>query len=97
MAQLVDRSDRGAAAVLTLDSPANRNALSKSLVETLQGQLDDVAVDPSVRCVVIGGTGSTFCSGADLSDPPVDEGPGSYTEVLRTLWYYPKPVVAAIN
>lgn len=53
--------------------------------------------DPDVRAVAITGTGSTFCSGADLTDPPVDEGPGSFSDVLSELWGYPKPVVAALN
>ena len=47
--------------------------------------------------MVITATGSTFCAGADLSDPPVSEGPGSFTGVLRTLVGYPKPVIAAVN
>ncbi len=97
MGPLVTRTDRDGAAVLTLDSPHNRNALSRQLVEELQGSLDAAAAEPTVRAVVITGEGRTFCAGADLADPPVSSGTGSYTDVLRTLWDYPKPVVVAIN
>jgi methylglutaconyl-CoA hydratase len=93
----VHRQDRAGAAILTLDSPENRNALSKGLVLELQTHLDAARDDGRVRAVVLTGTGRTFCAGADLSDPPVESGPGSYGEVLRTLWEYPKPVVTSVN
>ena len=95
--RLVRRVDRSGSAVLTLDSPANRNALSKRLVAELRAELAAAAGDAGVRAVALTGTGGTFCAGADLKDPPVHEGPGSYADVLRTLWDYPKPVVVAIN
>lgn len=97
MEPLVRRADRSGGAVVTLDSPANRNALSKQLVEELDGHLADAAGDPAVRAVVLTATGRTFCAGADLSDPPMQSGPGSFADVLRRLWDYPKPVVAAVN
>lgn len=97
MNPLVTRDDRGGAAVLTLDSPHNRNALSRQLVEELLELLRGVAADPTARAVVITGAGRTFCAGADLTDPPVSAGKGSYADVLRTLWDYPKPVVVAVN
>lgn len=83
--------------ILTLDSPTNRNALSRALVGKLQEHLDHAAVDATARAVVITATGSSFCAGADLSDPPVAEGPGSLAGVLRTLVDYPKPVIVAVN
>ena len=95
--ELIKRSDVAGGAILTLDSPTNRNALSRPLVSQLQDHLDRVAADAQARAVVITATGSTFCAGADLSDPPVSEGPGSFTGVLRTLVDYPKPVIVAVN
>lgn len=97
VAPLVRRDDRLSSAVLVLDSPPNRNALSRRLVGELSSHLADAASDPEVRAVALTGTGSTFCAGADLSDPPVEGGPGSFTELLRALWDCPKPVVAALN
>lgn len=97
MAPLVRREDRGGSAVLVLDSPANRNALSKGLVDEMRDHLAGVASDPEVRAVALTATGNTFCAGADLKDPPVQQGPGSYADVLRVLWDFPKPVVVGIN
>ncbi len=97
MTDLVRRADRRGSAVLTLDSPANRNALSRRLVAEMIGHLADVAADPTVRAVAITATGNTFCAGADLSDPPVQDGPGSFGELLLALWEHPKPVVVAVN
>lgn len=93
---LVTRSDRGGGAILTLDSPANRNALSRALVADLGAHLADAGADPSVRVVAVTATGNTFCAGADLSDPPVQEGSGSLAELFETLWRFPKPVLAAV-
>jgi 1,4-dihydroxy-2-naphthoyl-CoA synthase len=97
MSELVHRDDRAGGAVLTLDSPANRNALSKELVSELDDRLAQAADDPAVRAVVITATGRTFCAGVDLADPPVHSGPGSFADLLQRLWTYPKPVVAALN
>ncbi|MCX5341737.1 enoyl-CoA hydratase-related protein [Streptomyces atratus] len=61
--------DRGIT-TLTLDSPANRNALSARLVGELSTALDACAADDTVRAVVLTHTGNTFCAGADLTGPP---------------------------
>ncbi|OBG23044.1 enoyl-CoA hydratase family protein [Mycobacterium sp. 852002-51057_SCH5723018] len=58
---------------LTLNSPHNRNALSTALVEQLHQGLRDAAADPTVRAVVLGHTGGTFCAGADLSEASGDD------------------------
>lgn len=97
MEPLVRRTDVGVMAVLTLDSPANRNALSRDLVTELGSHLESAAADPAVRAVAVTGTGSTFCSGADLKDPPMESGPHSFPTVLERMWEYPKPLVAAVN
>lgn len=95
--RLVRREDRSGAAVLILDSPANRNALSRQLVAEMRAHLSDAAADRDVRAVAVTGTGNTFCSGADLKDPPVQQGSGSFGELLLNLWDFPKPVVVAVN
>jgi enoyl-CoA hydratase len=55
-------------ASITLDSPKNRNALSRALVAELGGHLAAAAADPAVRAVLLTHTGKVFCSGADLSE-----------------------------
>ena len=55
-------------ATVTLDSPHNRNALSRQLVTELFGHLETAQADPAVRVVLIQSSGKVFCSGADLSE-----------------------------
>jgi methylglutaconyl-CoA hydratase len=93
---------RGAAAWIRLDSPANRNALSAALVAELAAHLDTALGDDAVRCVVLSGTGSVFCAGADLKDRGAglgrtQSGDSPFVRVLKTLWNGPKPVIAAVN
>ena len=53
-------------ATLTLDSPANRNALSRALRSRLRAALAGALADDAVRVVVLDHTGRVFCSGMDL-------------------------------
>ena len=57
MKTVVHYSVEGPVARLTLDSPDNRNALSKALVSQLRQGLCDASDDSSVRVVVLGHTG----------------------------------------
>ena len=59
---------RGAAAWITLDSPANRNALSSALVGELAAHLDAALRDDGARCIVLTGAGSAVCAGAVLAE-----------------------------
>jgi methylglutaconyl-CoA hydratase len=89
------------AAWITLNRPENRNALSAILVNELYAHLINANENPEVRSIVITGTGSAFCAGADLKSPPgqlVDGAQGvTYPEVLNTILESPKPVIAAVN
>ncbi|MFC5169855.1 enoyl-CoA hydratase family protein [Streptomyces mutomycini] len=85
--------DRGIT-TLTLDSPANRNALSAGLVGELSEALAGCAGDASVRAVVLTHTGNTFCAGADLTAPPE---PAAFVGLMRSIVALPKPVVARVT
>jgi methylglutaconyl-CoA hydratase len=67
MALVGSRTARGVATV-TLDSPHNRNALSKQLITELLEALDAARADDAVRVIVLDHTGPVFCSGADLKE-----------------------------
>ncbi|MFF5895379.1 enoyl-CoA hydratase family protein [Streptomyces argenteolus] len=84
--------DRGIT-TLTLDSPANRNALSARLVGELTEALAGCADDDTVRAVVLTHTGNTFCAGADLTAPPE---PTAFVALMRAIVALPKPVVAQV-
>lgn len=95
----VDYEVTGSTARVTLNSPHNRNALSSALVEGLHQALRDAAADPSVRAVVLGHTGGTFCAGADLSEAScsTEDRTRQMVELLRAILELPLPVVGAID
>jgi methylglutaconyl-CoA hydratase len=93
-AELVHLAVQSGLATITLDSPANRNALSAPLREQLLDALERSAADVSVRSVVLDHAGPVFCAGMDLTEPPdaVRELPA----ILERIWTHPKPVVAKL-
>jgi enoyl-CoA hydratase/carnithine racemase len=62
------RSESGGIVTLRLNRPQQRNALSEELIDALQADLDALARDGAVRCVVIAGAGDGFCAGHDLAE-----------------------------
>ncbi|WP_434591127.1 enoyl-CoA hydratase family protein [Streptomyces sp. A5-4] len=85
--------DRGIT-TLTLDSPANRNALSARLVGELGDALAACAKEPTVRAVLLTHTGNTFCAGADLKSPA---DPHAFVRLMRAVVELPKPVLARVT
>ena len=65
---LVLRDDQGGVATLTLNRPAQFNAIIGAMLTEFQAELDAIADDASVRVVVIAGAGSAFCPGHDLKE-----------------------------
>ena len=87
----------GGVATLTLDSPGNRNALSRSLVAALHDALDR-AEQPDVRVVVLTHTAPAFCAGADLKERAAgstDSGP--MVRAMRRLIDADQPTIAAVH
>ncbi|MFJ4853595.1 enoyl-CoA hydratase family protein [Streptomyces sp. NPDC088730] len=94
MSQLAAPAHERGIATLTLDSPANRNALSAGLVGELAEALGACADDDTVRAVVLTHTGNTFCAGADLTAPA---DPAAFVALMRQIVALPKPVVARVT
>ncbi|MEU6999377.1 enoyl-CoA hydratase-related protein [Nonomuraea sp. NPDC046570] len=63
---LVDHQADGVV-VLTLDNPDRRNSMSDTMTAEWRQAIADLKADQDVRCVVVTGAGSAFCSGGDLS------------------------------
>jgi methylglutaconyl-CoA hydratase len=89
-------------ATVTLDSPANRNALSRRLLADLEAALDAVAADSTVRVIVLTGAGPAFSSGADLKEQREARSSGgsplaSLPRIFMKLWSCPQPVVCRLN
>lgn len=98
--ELVHLTVDGGVATVTLDSPHNRNALSRQLLDELEARLATAADDGAVRVVVLTATGPTFCAGADLSEAAeggMTEGARRLLTLLRTVVELPKPVVARVH
>ncbi len=99
------RSDRdGGVATITLDSPANRNALSSRLLAELGDRIGEAVADDAVRVLVLTGAGPVFCSGADMKEQRERNeqragapAPRAMVEVFTALAEAPKPVLARVN
>lgn len=102
-APLVTVERRGPAAWVTLNRPDAANALSRVLVDQLGAAVGRLADDPTVRAVVVTGTGKAFCAGADLKERAAmspDEVRIFLEELggtLNALAALPCPVIAALN
>lgn len=95
---------RGRVAVLTLDDPERRNALSQALVEEITTAVTTLEADGSVGALVVTGAPPAFCSGADVSALTSLSTEGQnphdvrdiYAGFLRVL-ECPLPTIAAVN
>ena len=107
-AHLVSREDRGPIAILTLNRPQQRNALSRELLARLRDAVDQISADERIRSVVLTGAGSAFCSGMDLKEAAaIDESPEAeqetiaviqeFADLLQRLHTLPKLTIAAVN
>jgi enoyl-CoA hydratase/carnithine racemase len=101
---LLLRSDAGGIATLTLNRPAQRNALSIALMEAMVAELDRIKTDASVRVVIVTGAGSCFCSGHDLKELRSDPSRAFYekvfglcSEMMQRIVSLPQPVIAAVH
>ncbi len=101
---LVLRRDQDGVTTLTLNRPAQRNALSVGLMTALQEQIDAVATDTSVKVVVIAGAGPGFCGGHDLKEMRANPGRQAYealfaqcSKLMLSITKMPKPVIARVH
>ncbi len=107
--ETVVREDRDLVAILRLNRPEKRNALSRALIDGLSDRLDQVAVAPGIRAVVLTGAGAAFCTGMDLKEAAeclaLSEPEASaravadlqaYGDLLDRVHTFPRPIVAAV-
>jgi enoyl-CoA hydratase/carnithine racemase len=94
--ELVHYAAADGVATITLDSPANRNALSRQLVTELFAHLERAGADDDVRVVLVESSGKVFCSGADLSEATaagMEIGARRIVDLQRLIATLDKPVV----
>ncbi|MHB8189376.1 MAG: enoyl-CoA hydratase-related protein [Ferrimicrobium sp.] len=96
-------SPTGIASVM-IDNPGRRNAMSLSMWDRLYEVISEIAQDPAVRVVRIGGVGGDFCAGADIgefADERRGESAVHFDErierALTAVTCCPMPVVAVLN
>lgn len=98
----VHRSDRNGVATLTLARPANRNALSLDLLQTLDRTLVEASEDSDVRVIVLAGEGPAFSAGHDLAElhdadsTRAAEIFSTCSDVMLRIGTLPQPVVAKV-
>jgi enoyl-CoA hydratase len=95
----VERADEHA--VITLDRPEKRNALSIALRDQVSDALSDLAQDRAVKCVVITGAGEYFSAGFDLkefADAAIAEQLWASSDRFHhAVLRFPLPTIAAVN
>jgi enoyl-CoA hydratase/methylglutaconyl-CoA hydratase len=99
MTELVHYEVADGVATITLDSPHNRNALSRQLVGELFGCLDRARDDADAKVVVLRSADRVFCSGADLSEAAtgsMEEGARAIVDLQRRILGHPLPVVTRL-
>ncbi|MEO8675698.1 MAG: enoyl-CoA hydratase [Casimicrobiaceae bacterium] len=101
---LVLRTDAGGIATLTLNRPAQFNAINGALLAALQAALDAIAADPTVRVVVIAGAGRAFCPGHDLKELLANSNEAFVGDLFRrccdvmlSIQRLPQPVIAKVH
>lgn len=98
MNELVHYAVEDGIGTVTLDSPGNRNALSRQLVTGLFDALSVARTDDSV-VVLIRSADRVFCSGADLTEAStggMEEGAHAIVRLQREILTLPKPVVVRL-
>ena len=98
----VTRTDSGGVATLTLNRGARFNPLSRAMLEALDAALATIGDEPSVRAVVLEGSGRGFSAGHDLGEMRSHVGDDDWQQelfdacsvVMLRLTQIPQPVIA---
>jgi methylglutaconyl-CoA hydratase len=92
-------------ATITLNRPDKRNAISTEMTHELMAAFGEIETS-SARVAILTGEGRAFCSGIDLAalkaiatQSPAEnlEDARRFARLLRRIWSFPKPTIAAVN
>jgi methylglutaconyl-CoA hydratase len=93
-------------ATITLNRPDVRNAFNETSIADLTMAFDEVGQDTDVRAIVLAANGPAFCAGADLNWMKKMAGYSQFeneadamrlADMLRTIYFSPKPVIAKVQ
>jgi 2-(1,2-epoxy-1,2-dihydrophenyl)acetyl-CoA isomerase len=91
----VERDLKDGVLRVTMNRPEVRNALAPEQRDAIIGMLDEASSDETVRCVVLTGSGGSFCSGADLRGSST-QGERRVGDVSRTIAGGAQRLIAAV-
>jgi len=98
------RSDAAGVATLTLNRPAQYNALSSAMIDALADVLRTLAEDRTIRVVVLAGAGKAFCAGHDLKEMRANPAKAFQQslfsrcgKLMTSLLALPQPVIARVH
>ncbi len=110
MNEFVNSEICGPVALITINRPERRNALSTPILNGLGDAIDEARYTPTVRAIVLTGSGRAFCAGMDLKDgarggsfldPEAEHTAVDNTKAIADLFMQihgcPKPVIACMN
>ena len=110
MAEIVQYEARYPAAIITLNNPETRNALSIPMIDAIAAAFEQAEKDSQVRAIIFTGVGSAFCAGMDLKelhaaldDIQFTDGGATWESALRgehlieRVFNSVKPTIAAVN
>ncbi|MBI1262407.1 MAG: enoyl-CoA hydratase [Rhizobiales bacterium] len=109
MSDILLHREENEIATLTLNRPAQRNALSRDLMSAMLERLKIIAADKSVKAVVLAANGPAFCAGHDLREltaarEEADRGRTFYqatmkqcSELMQAIVTLPQPVIARVH
>jgi enoyl-CoA hydratase/carnithine racemase len=100
---LVERDDD--IATVTLNRPAKLNAMNRAMAQRLSEEMNTIASDPSIKCVLLRGSGKAFCPGADIGEFEAQRASRGEAEAFASYFHgaleavvqCPHPVVAIIR
>lgn len=106
---IIDVTQHGAVAHITMNAPERLNALSDEMIAALHQQLDEFADDSQIRVITLAGTGKAFCAGHDLRQMTAmrqneDGGAAAFkdlfdrcTRLMTRIQSMPQPVIAQVH
>ncbi len=106
MTVLITRNEENSVVTISLNRPEKRNALNLQMIMDLKHALHEIKDDDSTRCIIITGSGESFCAGGDITEmgdrfgkafdtqKRLDTG---FNEIVRTIRSIKRPVIAAVN
>ncbi len=98
----VDVEKREGVAIITLNRPETKNAITHDMRRQLWEAFEEVALDHTVRAVIFTGAGGEFCSGMDVGNLGQGGITGSLERmhtlhrIARAIYHLKKPVIAAV-